>query len=79
MGKIFRTVMKRFNLAPGDFPDIEDFKAKACEQDFSKFSGLKQKLLDDIESVLGSDIPRLMEALPRALDPMAVKVMIWIE
>lgn len=72
MGKQFRSVMKRYNLAPGDFPDIEDFKAKAVEQDFSKFSGLKQRLLDDLETVLGSDIPRLMEALPRSLNPDAV-------
>jgi hypothetical protein len=67
---VFRTVMKRFNLAPGDFPDINDFQEKLQEMDFRKFHTLKQRLIDDIDSVLGNDIPRLMEALPRSLDTM---------
>lgn len=58
---VFRTVMKKYNLAPGDFPDIRDFQDKLSEMDFTKFHGLKQKLIDDIEGVLGNDIPRLME------------------
>ena len=57
--------MKKYNLAPGDFPDIRDFQDKLSELDFSKFHGLKQKLIDDVETVLANDIPRLMGALPR--------------
>ena len=53
--------MKKYNLAPGDFPDIRDFQEKLAEMDFTKFHSLKQKLVDDIEGVLGNDIPRLME------------------
>ena len=58
---VFRSVMKRYNLAPGDFPDIRDFQEKLAEMDFTKFHSLKQKLVDDVEGVLGNDIPRLME------------------
>jgi hypothetical protein len=29
---VFRTVMKKYNLAPGDFPDIRDFQDKLTEQ-----------------------------------------------
>ena len=54
---VFRTVMKKYNLAPGDFPDIRDFQEKLSEMDFTKFHSLKQKLIDDIEGVLGNDIP----------------------
>jgi Domain of unknown function (DUF5600) len=57
---VFRTVMKKYNLAPGDFPDIRDFQDKLSEMDFTKFHSLKQKLVDDIEGVLANDIPRLM-------------------
>lgn len=57
--------MKRYNLAPGDFPDLETFKAKLAESDFSKFSSLRQNLIDEVEKVLGSDLPRFMDALPR--------------
>ena len=57
--------MKKYNLAPGDFPDIQDFQSKLQEMDFTKFNRLKQKMIDDVEQVLGNDFPRLMEALPR--------------
>lgn len=62
--------MKKYNLSPGDFPDINDFQIKLAEQDFTKFHHSRQKMIDDVESVLSQDFPRLMEALPR-LDPSA--------
>ena len=64
---VFRTVMKKHNLSPGDFPDLDDFKFKLSDQDFTKFHHVKQKLLDDVQSVLTQDFPRLMEALPRVV------------
>jgi EH domain-containing protein 1 len=70
---VFRSVMKRFNLAHGDFPNIEDFRLKLAEQDFTKFHSLKQKLIDDADHVLGVEFPRLMEALPRSQDAYAMK------
>jgi EH domain-containing protein 1 len=73
---VFRTVMKRYNLAPGDFPDLEDFKSKLAEQEFAKFNPLKQKLIDEAEQVLSVDFPRLMEALPRSTDAYAPKPII---
>jgi EH domain-containing protein 1 len=64
----FRTLVKKYNLAPGDFPEIVEYTSRLKESDFSKFHSLKQKLIDDAEAVLTGDIPRLMEALPRSLD-----------
>lgn len=61
---VFRSVHKKYNLAFGDFPEFEDFKSKLAEQDFSKFPALKPKMIDEIETVMGVDFPRLMEALP---------------
>lgn len=69
---LFRSVMKKFNLPAGDFPDITDFKSKLEEQDFSKFHSLKQKYIDDAEHVMSTEFPRLMEALPRSLDSYPV-------
>lgn len=69
MPQVFRAVMKRYNLAPGDFPEIKDFKSRLEEQDFSKFAVLKPQLIETAESALSADIPRLMEALPRSVDP----------
>jgi hypothetical protein len=68
---VFRSVMKKYNLAPGDFPDLNDFKSKLEEQDFSKFNAFKCKLVEEAESVLSVEFPRLMEALPRSLDSFA--------
>ena len=65
MPRVFRTVMKKHNLSPGDFPVMEDFQFKLADQDFTKFHHARQKLIDDVESVLAQDFPRLMEALPR--------------
>jgi EH domain-containing protein 1 len=61
--------MKRYNLAPGDFPDLNDYRSKLEEQDFSKFSSLKPQLVEAADTTLATDIPRLMEALPRSTDP----------
>lgn len=62
---VFRSVLKKYNLAHGDFPELQDFKSKLAEHDFTKFSTLKQRLIDDADHVLGIEFPRLMEALPR--------------
>lgn len=69
LGAAFRTVLKRYNLSPGDFPNLQEFQARLNELDFSNFSVLKQPLIDTAEYALSTDIPRLMEALPRSIDP----------
>jgi EH domain-containing protein 1 len=68
MPSVFRSVMKKYNLAPGDFPELIDFKSKLQEHDFSKFSPIKLKLIESADNVLGVEFPRLMQALPRATD-----------
>lgn len=73
MPSIFRSVMKRYNLAPGDFPDLNDFKSKLAEHDFSKFNPLKPRLIEEAETVMSIEFPRLMEALPRSTDSFAPK------
>ena len=60
--------MKKYNLAPGDFPDINHFSSKLAESKFAEFSTLSQKQIDDLDSVLNNDIPRLMEQLPSERD-----------
>lgn len=70
--------MKKYNLAPGDFPDIRDFQEKLTEMDFTKFHSLKQKLIDDIEGVLGNDIPRLMEGMFVCVDCCTIFLLICV-
>lgn len=65
---VFRTILKKNNLAPGDFPDITSFSAKLREVKFNEFSTFNQKYIDALEEVLNKDIPALMEELPSERD-----------
>eukprot|EP00937_MAST-01D_sp_MAST-1D-sp2_P001013 g1013.t1 len=67
---VFRTVQKTYNLPPGDFPDLETFRAKLSEgYNFAKFPRLKPSMIADLDAVLANDIPQLMAHLPRKEDP----------
>lgn len=71
---VFRTVMKKYNLSPGDFPDIQAFSTKLAESKFAEFSTLSQKQIEELDKVLNEDIPKLMEMLPSEKDsPDALK------
>mmetsp|Transcript_1082 Transcript_1082/g.2543 ORF Transcript_1082/g.2543 Transcript_1082/m.2543 type:complete len:574 (-) Transcript_1082:103-1824(-) len=65
---VFRSVMKKYNLAPGDFPDITSFSSKLREVKFTDLHSLSQKQMDALDDVLNSDIPSLMEELPSEKD-----------
>jgi EH domain-containing protein 1 len=42
---VFRTVLKQHHLAPGDFPDLEHFRSKLSDMNFSNFPKLKPQKL----------------------------------
>mmetsp|Transcript_8387 Transcript_8387/g.19851 ORF Transcript_8387/g.19851 Transcript_8387/m.19851 type:complete len:566 (+) Transcript_8387:99-1796(+) len=65
---VFRTILKKYNLSPGDFPDIAKFSSKLKEVQFSEFKTISEKHLEELERCLTSDIPKLMEALPSEKD-----------
>jgi len=65
---VFRTIMKKYNLSPGDFPDITLFSQKLKDTKFSEFSALKEEQLKSLEKCLTVDIPKLMEQLPSEKD-----------
>ena len=67
MGGVFRTVMKKYNLAAGDFPEIDSFRLKLAEMNFAKLPKLNVKLLDQLDDMLTRDIPHLMDSLPAEL------------
>lgn len=57
---VFRTILKRHNLAAGDFPDIQAFAAKLNEVNFSEFKTFSQSKVDELDNVLNIEIPKLM-------------------
>merc|ERR1712038_898756 len=56
--------MKKYNLSPGDFPDISKFGEKLKDTKFSEFHSLKEEQIQMLDKCLTVDIPRLMEELP---------------
>jgi len=65
---VFRTILKKYNLSAGDFPDIKGFSEKLKDVKFTEFSTLSSKQIDELDSVLNNDIPKLMEMLPSEKD-----------
>jgi len=65
---VFRTVLKKYNLAPGDFPDIQSFSEKLREVKFSEFNTYSPKQIEELDEVLTREIPKLMELLPSERD-----------
>ena len=53
--------MKKYNLAPGDFPDLEKFQYKLKDVKFSEFSSFKPEFVEDLDNCLNVEIPALME------------------
>lgn len=60
--------MKKYDLAPGDFPEITSFSNKLTETKFAEFSTLSEKKLEALDNVLNVEIPKLMEMLPSERD-----------
>lgn len=65
---VFRTILKKYNLAPGDFPDINKFQQKLNEVKFSDFQPLSQTMVDGLDKCLNVEFPRLMDQLPSEKD-----------
>uniref|UniRef100_A0A7S2W2F2 Dynamin-type G domain-containing protein n=1 Tax=Rhizochromulina marina TaxID=1034831 RepID=A0A7S2W2F2_9STRA len=70
MSEVFRTVHRKHNLPPGDFPDIKKFIAVAGDLKFTEFprvdgSRLRNgKLLEQLDLVVREDIPKILESMP---------------
>ena len=60
--------MKKHNLAPGDFPDINKFSEKLKDTKFSEFHSLKLEQIQMLEDCLSGHLPKLMEELPSEKD-----------
>jgi len=70
MEGVRQTVCKKYDLSPGDFPDIDTFVEVARNMDFKEFPALKGKrlhngkLLDQLDSGVSTLIPNLLQLLP---------------
>ena len=60
---VFKKVMRSNNLPPGDFPDLERFRARLEEYEFHRFPKLNEKLIDGMDQVLAAELPELLDLL----------------
>ncbi|CAG8704115.1 3372_t:CDS:2, partial [Cetraspora pellucida] len=65
LDKEFVKIQHRYHLAPGDFPNLERFKAGLSVYKFDKFNSLKSQLIDKVDDALSNDLPKLMSKVPQ--------------
>lgn len=57
----FGKVQREFHLAPGDFPNVEQFREVLSGYNFDRFEKLKPKMIQAVDDMLGYDIPDLLK------------------
>jgi hypothetical protein len=57
---VFETVRRQYDLAEGDFPKIDEFRAALRLADFSTFPHTKREVLVSLQDMLTVDIPRII-------------------
>jgi GTP-binding protein EngB required for normal cell division len=60
----YQEIAKERGIALGDFPDPRVMQEKLASVDFSKFSKIDKKKMDALETMLESEIPRLLQLVP---------------
>jgi hypothetical protein len=61
--KIYVEVRHNYNLPEGDFPPLEEFKAKLQLTDFRQFPKLERKVLIQLKDMLTYDIPSIFKSI----------------
>ena len=54
----------RYKVPIQDFPDVEKFRHSLRNTDMGKLQPIRMVLLEQLESVLTHDVPRMIEAIP---------------
>ena len=63
LGREFMMCARRYDLARGDFPNVEEYQRYLSEiKDISEFQKLDKKMLKEMDRVFSVDIPALLQA-----------------
>ena len=57
---MYAELQSKFNISPGDFPELTKMKKHLEKQDFTKFRSYNNKLLQRVDKMLAEDFPKLM-------------------
>ncbi|THU73861.1 hypothetical protein C4D60_Mb04t27310 [Musa balbisiana] len=64
----FLKVQKEFHLAPGDFPNVDQFREVLSGYNIDKFEKMKHKMIQAVDDMLGYDIPELLKRFRNPYD-----------
>ncbi|CAL9076879.1 unnamed protein product [Musa acuminata var. zebrina] len=64
----FLKVQKEFHLAPGDFPNVDQFREVLGGYNIDKFEKMKHKMIQAVDDMLGYDIPELLKRFRNPYD-----------
>ncbi|KAL2608153.1 hypothetical protein R1flu_026726 [Riccia fluitans] len=64
----FQKVQKEYHLPPGDFPDVERFRDILQGYNIDKFEKLKPKMVQNVDDMLGHEIPELLKKFRNPYD-----------
>jgi len=73
LNQTYNTVMQKYNLSVGDFPDIKRFRERLRVCDFSKFPKLNLKIIAAADNALAEEIPKLVKMFPLEQQVAAVQ------
>ncbi|KAL3315422.1 Dynamin [Cichlidogyrus casuarinus] len=62
---VFNQISRDQGVSIGDFPKVDKMRMILEDQDFTTFHSLKEKLLSDLDKMLSTDIPKLMQMIPK--------------
>jgi len=64
----FTKVMEKYSIPKNDFPNLKKFKKNLMRFDISKFPKMDKKILENLNIMLNTDMPKLMSMVPSQND-----------
>jgi hypothetical protein len=61
LDKVFEEVKNLYHLSDGDFPNIDEFRGVLQRMDFYTFPAIDRKVLNQLQDMLSTDIPRIVD------------------
>lgn len=59
----YSLVVKKYEVSPGDLPDLKKMQDALWNKDFTKFSKLKPSLIGAVNKMLANDVPKINKLL----------------
>ena len=62
--EVYKEVERTYQISPGDFPSLSRMREVLKDLDFTKFHALKPRMIEKVDTMLSSDMTRLMQMIP---------------